>query len=218
MELRSSGASAVIVQQIQPGDAAWFLEWQRGIAAAAENFPGYKGTDVFPPTESHQKEWVVVIHFEDDKALREWLSSPIRAQWVNKLPAQAGEFERKALPGGFGPWFAGLARQRDAVPPPSWKVALTVLLGLYPTVMLLTLFPGPYLNPLGFAVAMLIGNALSIAILQWAVMPVLTTVLDRWLKANEAKQRVVSIGGLLAIICLLGILVILFRLANVGEP
>jgi antibiotic biosynthesis monooxygenase (ABM) superfamily enzyme len=166
LEVRSSGASLVIVQQIQPADADWFLEWQHGIAAAAEKSPGYKGTDVYPPTDCQRKEWVVVIHFEDDKSLREWLDSPIREQWVDKLRARAGEFALKALPGGFGPWFAGLTRQRDAAAPPSWKMALTVLLGLYPTVMLLTLFPGPYLNPLGFALAMLIGNALSISILQ----------------------------------------------------
>ena len=218
MEVHRSRASAAIVQQIQPADADWFLEWQRGIAAAAENAAGYKGTDVFPPTDSQRNEWVVVIHFEDDRSLRGWLDSPIRAQWVEKLRARAGEFELKALPDGFGPWFAGLARQRDTTLPPSWKTALTVLLGLYPTVMLLELFPSPYLKPLGFAFVMLIGNALSIAILQWAVMPVLTTVLDRWLKANEAGKRVFSIAGLLAIICLLGSFVILFRLAKIGQP
>jgi antibiotic biosynthesis monooxygenase (ABM) superfamily enzyme len=205
------------VQQIQPADTDWFLEWQRGVAAAAESFPGYKDTDVFPPDDGQRNEWVVVIHFEDDKSLREWLDSPIRAQWVAKLRARVGRFELKALSGGFAPWFASLTRQRDASSPPSWKMALTVLLGLYPTVMLLALFPGPYLNPLGFALAMLISNALSISLLEWAVMPVLTTVLDRWLKANEAKQRPVSIGGLLVIICLLGSLVILFRLARIGE-
>jgi hypothetical protein len=122
------------------------------------------------------------------------------------------------LPGGmFGPWFASLAQSQKAAPP-SWKMVVTVLLGLYPTVMLLTLFPGPILNPLGFALAMLIANALSCSILQWVVMPVLTTVLAPWLKANSAKERGFSLGGFIAILCLLGALALSFRWAKIGVP
>ena len=164
-----------------------------------------------PRPTSQRDEWVVVIHFDDEKSLQEWLGSPVRAQWVEKLQAQVGDFELKALPGGFGPWFAGLAHGPEGAPPPSWKMALTVLLGLYPTVMLLTLFPGPYTEPLGLALAMLIGNALSVSILQWAVMPVLNILLAPWLKANSDKQRAFSIGGLFVILVLLVVLALLFR-------
>jgi antibiotic biosynthesis monooxygenase (ABM) superfamily enzyme len=201
----------VVVQRVPPALADWFMEWQRGISAAAEGSAGYRGTDVFPPADSQQNEWVVVIHFEDDKSLRQWLDSPIRAQWVDKLRAQVGEFELKALPGGFGPWFAALARGPEEAPP-SWKMVLTVLLGLYPTVMLLQLFPGPYTQPLGLAVSMLIGNALSVAILQWGVTPAVSKLLAPWLKANTVKQRRLSIAGLFVIVFLLAGLASLFRL------
>jgi uncharacterized protein len=90
-------------------------------------------------------------------------------------------------------------------------MALVVLLGLYPTVMLLTIFPGPYTQPLGLALAMLIGNALSVCILQWGVMPLLNILLAPWLKANSDRQRVFSVGGLLLILVLLAGLVLLFR-------
>jgi antibiotic biosynthesis monooxygenase (ABM) superfamily enzyme len=82
-------------------------------------------------------------------------------------------------------------------------MVLVVLLGLYPTVMLLTLFPGPYTQPLGLAVAMLIGNALSVSILQWGVMPVLSQAAASWLKANAAGQRAYSLAGLAVILGLL---------------
>lgn len=186
------------------------MEWQRGVAGAAEGFAGYRGTDVYPPGDSRRDEWVVVIHFDDEKSLQGWLNSSVRAQWVEKLQAHVGDFELKALPGGFGAWFAGHA-QGPAAPPPSWKIALTVLLGLYPTVMLLTLFPGPYTEPLGLALAMLIGNTLSVAILQWVVMPVLNIVLTPWLRANSEKERAISVGGLFLILLVLAGLALLFR-------
>lgn len=209
MEVRISRASAVVVQHVPAAIADWFMEWQRGVSGAAEGFAGYRGADVYPPGDSERDEWVVVIHFDDEKSLQGWLESSVRAQWVEKLQAQVGDFELKALPGGFGPWFAG--QTKGTAPPPSWKMALTVLLGLYPTVMLLTLFPGPYTEPLGLAVAMLIGNALSVCILQWAVMPGLNIALAPWLMANSEKQRAFSIGGTLLILVLLGGLALLFR-------
>lgn len=211
MEVRVSRASAVVVQRVPATRTDWFMEWQRGIAGAAELFCGYRGTDVYPPTDSGRDEWVVVIHFDDEKLLQEWLDSPVRAQWVEKLQAQVGDFELKALPGGFGSWFASLGQSCSGVTPPPWKMALAVLLGLYPTVMVLTLFPGPYMQPLGLAVSMLVGNALSVCILQWAVMPMLNIVLAPWLKANSEQQRMFAVAGLFLILVLLTVLAFLFR-------
>jgi antibiotic biosynthesis monooxygenase (ABM) superfamily enzyme len=187
------------------------MEWQSGVTGAAEGFAGYRGTEVYPPGDSQRNEWVVVIHFDDEMSLEGWLGSPVRAQWVKKLKAQIGEFDLKALPGGFGSWFAGLAHGPERMPPPSWKMALTVLLGLYPTVMTLTLFAGTYMEPLGMALAMLIGNALSVCILQWAVMPALNSMLAPWLRANAKEKTVLSVGGLFLILVLLTGMAFLFR-------
>jgi hypothetical protein len=211
LEVHISRASAVVVQQVPAALADWFMEWQSGVNKAAEGFAGYTGAEVYPPGDTQQNEWVVVIHFDDEKSLQGWLDSSVRTQWVEKLQAQVGDFELKELPGGFGSWFAGLAHGPEQTPPPSWKMALTVLLGLYPTVMALTLFPGPYMQPLGLALAMLIGNALSVTILQWAVMPVLNFLLTPWLKANAKNQRVLSAGGLFLILVLLTGFALLFR-------
>jgi antibiotic biosynthesis monooxygenase (ABM) superfamily enzyme len=151
-----------------------------------------------------------VVHFGDEKSLQGWLDSPVRAGWVAELRARAGDFELKALPGGFGAWFAG--RGRDALAPPAgWKMVLTVVLGLFPTVMLLHIFVSPFTQPLGFAVAMLIGNALSVSILQWAVMPVLTRLLAPWLHADPRRRTALSVGGTVLILAALAVLAVLFR-------
>ena len=68
----------------------------------------------------------------------------MRAEWIAKLRGEIGDFRLKTLPSGFGAWFAGLVDGSEGALPPSWKIALTVLLGLYPTVMLLAMFVGPY--------------------------------------------------------------------------
>lgn len=127
------------------------------------------------------------------------------------LQDQIGSFQLKTLPSGFGAWFAGLETGTEKETPPSWKMAMTVLLGLYPTVMLLAVYVGRYLNPLGMALSMLIANTLSVATCQWVVIPPLTHALGPWLHANAADKRVLSIGGLILIWLFLGGLVVLFR-------
>jgi antibiotic biosynthesis monooxygenase (ABM) superfamily enzyme len=216
LEVHTARASAVVVQRIPPDAVDWFLQWQRDIDEAAKRFPGFRTTDVYPPGGGAGDEWVVVIHFDDAPALREWLSAPARAELVARLRARVGEFELQTLPGGFGAWFTEQARKPEAAPP-GWKMVLTVVLGLFPTVMLLAAFPGPYTARLGFAPAMLIGNFLSVSVLQWLVMPALTRLLAPWLRANSDRQRTLSLGGLLLILLVLAALVALFRLMGIGE-
>ncbi len=200
------------MHSLPPERVERFLELQRGITQAAEVFRGYEATDVYPPTDSQDANWVVVIHFDGPESLQRWLDSPVRAEWVEKLRNEMGDFRLKSLPTGFAAWFAGLVNGSKGGLPPSWKMALTVLLALYPTVMLLAIFVVPYLNPLGQAVSMLISNALSVSLLQWAVMPVLEKLLGPWLRANEERQKAYSLGGLVVLLVLLGGIALLFHL------
>jgi antibiotic biosynthesis monooxygenase (ABM) superfamily enzyme len=211
VDVQVSRASAVIVQRVPAEAAQRFMEWQRGVTAVAEGFPGYRGTEVYPPADPQQGEWVVVIHFDSNDSLRRWLDSPERARWVERLRTEVGDFQLRTLPGGFGPWFAGLDRGPEAAPPPSWKFALTVLLALYPTVMLLTVFPGMFTKSWWPAVAMLLSNALSVSLLQWAVTPVLTRLLVPWLKARGVEQRRLTVAGTVLIVFLLVALALLFH-------
>jgi antibiotic biosynthesis monooxygenase (ABM) superfamily enzyme len=213
LEIRGARASSVIIQRVQPGAAELFLEWQRGITAAAAVFPGYQTTEIYPPN-AQQEEWVVILHFDDPQTLQSWLDSPTRADWVARRPFEIRDYRLKTLPSGFGAWFSGQIDASGGALPPSWKIALSVLLPLYPTVMLLTIVAGPYLSPLGLAMSMLISNALSVAILQWAVTPVLNPLLAPWLRANGEGQRSFSLTGLFVILLLLAGMAILFRLAT----
>ena len=213
MEVHASKASAVVVQRVPAAETDWFLDWQRGVTEAAEKFPGYRATDVYPPGNAQQDEWVIVLHFIDQDSLQNWLASPVRDEWVKKLGAKAGSFQVQMLQGGFGAWFLGLNRE-DTGPPPGWKMVLTVVLALFPTVMLLSIFVGPFTSPMGFAFSMLIGNFMSVAILQWVIMPQLTRLLAPWLNAKPRAGSVGSAGGAALILAALVLLALLFRLTT----
>jgi antibiotic biosynthesis monooxygenase (ABM) superfamily enzyme len=207
MAVRISRASAVVVHRVPESAGDWFMDWQRDVSTAAEAFEGYRGTDLYPPSVPSQNEWVAVLHFDDEKSLQRWLDSPERAARLRTLSERVDKFDLKTLPGGFGPWFAGLT----AAGPPGWKMVAVVLLGLYPTVMLLTIFVSPYVNPWGMAASMLVGNLLSVALLQYAVMPVLSKVFAPWINAKSPQRWTTQLGGLVVIAILLAALMLAFR-------
>ncbi|MGD9817122.1 MAG: hypothetical protein AB7V04_00325 [Desulfomonilaceae bacterium] len=211
MEVRTSRASAVIIQRIPPSKKIWFEQWQKDVNRAAETFPGYLGADIYPPVDNSHNDWVVALHFEDDNSLRSWLESNVRARWLEKLRASIGDFDLKVLPEGFGAWFRSVMANQDQFSLPSWKIALTVLLGLYPTVMILEILSGSYTTTLGFSLAMLFSNIITVSILQWIVMPFLNSILAAWLKANSPEQNRHSLIGFLFIVAILTGLSLLFR-------
>lgn len=211
LEVRDTRASSVIVHRVPPQFVERFLEWQRGITAAAQGFPGYLATDVYSATDAAHPQWVVVVHFDSPEALQRWVDAPARAEWTAKLPAEVADFQMKTLSTGFGPWFAGLVEGGGF--PAHWKMILTVLLGLYPIVMLLTIFLSPYtVHWFGLSIALLIGNAISVIILEWGT-PALSRVLGPWLRAGGKEGWALSVAGLAAILAALGVMAFLFRLA-----
>ena len=215
MPVRVSRASSIIVHRVPPGAADRFLDFENQFTAAAESFPGYQGTDVYPPADPKAEEWVVILHFSDTIALQKWLESPVRAETVEKVRREFGEFDVKVLPTGFGSWFTGQGNQPAAGLPPGWKMVLTVLLGLYPTVFVLNATVSHVTNPLGYAVSLLIGNLMSVSILQWVLMPRLTQVFGPWLHANAPGQGGKTATGLAVIAALLGGMALLFHLSGI---
>jgi len=209
LEVRGARASSVIVQRILPNAVETFMEWQRGITAAAAEFPGYQTTEIYPP-RTPQNEWVVILHFDDSKSLQNWLESPKRAEWVAKRPYQLRDFRLKMLPSGFGPWFAGLTE--DGGPLPHWKMILTVLFGLYPTVMVLAIFLTPHTQRFGMAVAMLLSNAASVCFLEFVGTPVTLYLFRPWLRARGKEGRTLSLVGLALILLALFGMAALFSL------
>ena len=210
--VRGARASSVIVQRVPAHATEAFMDWQRAITVDAAKFPGYQTTEIYPPL-GQQDEWVVILHFDDRNSLQAWLDSPQRAEWMAKRPCEARNYRLKMLPSGFGPWFAGLGE--DGGLPAHGKMILSVLLALYPIVMLMTIFLSPYTTKwFGLAVALLIGNAIGVVILEWGTPALNRFVLAPWLRARGREGLRVTLIGTAVILATLGAMAALFRLVT----
>ena len=187
--------AAIIAQRISPKRHDEYMEWQRAITSAAAKFPGYEKTEVFEPYSDTDPDWITMVHFNNSENLEKWLASDERRFWTKEFIATFGEYRLQRL-GGLASWFSSVA---GSEPVPGWRIALTVVLTLYPTVMLLTKWVSPALASLPFAVVMLLSNMISVAMLQWLFMPVVTRALGFWLQPSRSIGIGRTVAGFVGI-------------------
>lgn len=204
---------AVFRHEVADGKEAEFVSAQAGIAAAAARFAGSEGTVLF---SGGGGQWLSVLRFRRASQLTRWLNSGDR---LGALPAVRASlsrnFTRVSLTTGFG----STVRTEDGTTSvtPGWKAAMLVVLVLYPTVMLLSRFFGPLLDELGAPpwLAFFVSNIVSVAALQWLLMPVMSRIFRRWLDPVDGAGLRVSLTG--AAVIVLGYLATLALFAVVKD-
>jgi antibiotic biosynthesis monooxygenase (ABM) superfamily enzyme len=176
------GVGMVVSTRVKAGREHEYREWQNTIDKEAARFPGFMGNEVFPPVPGLQEEWVVVVRFDTPANLQGWLASDVRRRLNDQAARLWHEARVESFGGGFPGWFtAGAPGPGQPALPPNWKQAMTVLLVLYPIVMLLGVFLSPWLARWPMPLSMFLGNAASVAILTWLLMPIVTRVFAFWL-------------------------------------
>jgi uncharacterized protein len=188
--------TVVVTHRVNPEDVTEFLAWQDRLRLAESQFNGFRGTEVFRPVEGVQDEWTALYRFEDADDLDKWLLSKER----QKLLAEGekfSDFHSRTIDNSFGSWFAFDENGKQAPPPSETKTSIAVWVGLYPTVVILTLLLSPLKMPIWLG--MLIGNLLSSFAISFLVMPYyVNPLLKRWLRpppdAPKARTNWQGIG------------------------
>ncbi|QDU60596.1 hypothetical protein Pan216_14430 [Planctomycetes bacterium Pan216] len=204
-------ALAIAFQRIPADRQQAYRDWQDGISQVARRFPGFISAFAECPMSEHPEEWITLISFDSREHLEGWLRSPERDHWVERYVREIGQYELRRVQGGLEEWFAIAARDDRQPAPPAWKMMLTVILALYPTLMTLNLTIGPAFRSFDFATAMLLKNLMSVPILQWIVMPLLTKVLGPWLHPKR-RRRLTDVAGAVGIVVALLLFMLFFSM------
>jgi hypothetical protein len=204
-----SGVTVVATHHLRSGEEAEFQHRMREMMQAESRFPGYRGSELIAPVPGVQDNWLTLIRFDNDAHMRSWLDSTERRELLAGLQPTVDRVDVRQAGGSFGAWFAPAETGQAA--PPNWKQAMTVLLTLYPTVMVLTLFLSPHL-PLSMSTGMFVSNVVSVAALTWLLMPLANRALTRWL-APEASARTTALGSALLVV-LYALMIVLFAVTT----
>ncbi|MFC9788866.1 antibiotic biosynthesis monooxygenase [Rhodococcus sp. NPDC127528] len=194
-----------------PGREAEFLAWQRRVADAERAFPGFRGSEMHRPVPGIQEDWIILFTFDSSENLDRWLTSPERAVLLEE-GREFRDFKVQRIANPYGSWFP--APGAGAAPTASWKTALSVLMGLYPTVVVLTILIAEVWPGAPLWVSLLVGNVLSVSILTWVVMPVVTRVLGFWLEPDDPHDRRTERLGVAISVGFLAVAAIVFWLVT----
>ncbi|WP_433734194.1 antibiotic biosynthesis monooxygenase [Nocardia sp. CA-129566] len=191
--------TVVVTHRVTPDSVADFLAWQAHLSQEEAKFEGFRGTELFRPIEGVQDEWTALYRFDTAANLATWLTSKRRRELLAE-GEKFSDFELRTIENSFGSWFAFDENGHDTPAPSDTKTAVAVWVGLYPTVVLLTLALSPLHMPLWLG--LLIGNLLSSFVMSFLTMPYyVNRLLRRWLwpppdapaaKTNRAGIAVVA--------------------------
>lgn len=207
----------VFLHSVAPGKETEFIAAQGDVTLASSKYPGYQGTIVFPADASGQ--WMSVLRFRTAGQLNEWIRSRERQA---ALPRLRGGLTRDFAELPRSAPFGSTVRVADGQTKitPGWKSAMLVVLCLYPTVILLSKSLAPALAHLGVgpSFSMFVGNVVSVALLQWVLVPAASLPFRRWLDPIDGAAARISLGGAAVLVVAYAVLMLIFTVAGKLTP
>ncbi|MGP4004382.1 antibiotic biosynthesis monooxygenase [Streptomyces sp. 8N706] len=218
-EILSGGApaqeavTAVISHEIRPGREQDFERWQEKVLKEQEKYPGFMGSELFKPLQGIQDNWVVAFRYDTREHLDQWLDSEARERLLKEGRDYFSSYDVRKIGSAFSGWFRFGEGAEEGVPP-NWKQAMSVILALYPTVMILNLTVNDELDSLGVPgyLNLFIGNVLSVSILTWLLMPLANRGLAFWLQPSRARSKRTHVAGAALVALCYVVLITLFGL------
>ncbi|CAN5688921.1 hypothetical protein BH10ACT9_BH10ACT9_54300 [soil metagenome] len=172
--------TVVVSHRVDPDNVDDFLALQERFRLAEQDFDGFRGSELFRPIEGVQDEWTTIYRYDNAANLDTWLISPQR-QALLAEGKRFSEFSSRTIDNSFGSWFAFDEQRAESPPPSETKTSIAVWVGLYPTVVILTLLLSPLKMPLWLG--MLVGNLVSSFVMSFVTMPYyVNPLLKRWLR------------------------------------
>ncbi|MFD1815629.1 antibiotic biosynthesis monooxygenase [Rhodococcus gannanensis] len=186
--------TVVVTHRVDPGSVDEFLAWQDRMRVAEGRFEGYRGSELFRPVEGVQDEWTALYRFDTAANLLTWITSDERKRLLYE-GAAFHEFTSRTVDGSFGSWFS-FDEKSGEKPPSETKTAIAVWVGLYPTIVLLSLALSPLKMPLWLG--LLVGNLVSSFVMSFVTMPYyVNPLLGRWLRPrSDAPALRTNLRGL----------------------
>ena len=206
-----SAVSAVISTRIKPGQETAYRAWERRVAAAQTQAPGFQGYRLEPPVPGVQDDWLAIVRFDSETNLQAWLDSPERQTLLGEATGFIAEFHARIARTGFDQWFPVTAPGEP--PAPAWKQNMLVVLMLYPVVFLFGLWvQTPFLTGragLPFAIALFVGNVASVILLNYLV-PWASARFAWWLRPAGTNSKWIEVAGAAIVVALYILMLVAF--------
>ncbi|WP_442505279.1 antibiotic biosynthesis monooxygenase [Novipirellula sp. SH528] len=160
-------------------------EWEQAngdLIRTSLDFPGHLGALVLRPQQSGDRHYRVISKFDSVENMHRWYHSAERKEKVARLQPFEGKPADIHHLTGLETWFE-LPHHGgcDLAAPPKYKMAIVVWIAVYATVLPLVGFLKPHAASLHPAIGSAGIAAISVAMMTWVIMPLLTWLFQSWL-------------------------------------
>lgn len=192
-----NGVVEIFITQVSPGQENRFREWSAKIQQIEAKFSGFCGVHI-QAAENQQQNWITLLQFDSHENLDRWLQSEERKQILKESASFISSLETHRMASPFAGWFSSIAKREQ--PPAVWKQMMLVLLVLFPIVMLEMKYLNPLIGWMGLSLSTFIGNAVSVSLISFPMMPLAIYFLGWWLFPGTDQRKAKTIlGGLIVI-------------------
>ncbi|SEK04629.1 antibiotic biosynthesis monooxygenase [Achromobacter sp. NFACC18-2] len=167
----------LVTRHIAPERYSDFLSWMRQGEILAAGFPGFLGSGVLQPPEGGD-EYQIVLRFTDEASLNRWENSLPRRMWLERGATLVRASREHRVSGTEG-WFAPKAST-----PPRWKQAVSIWLAYFPVLLVFSMLVSEHLSILPVFWRVLITSVILTPIMVFVCIPVISRLLQRWLRAG----------------------------------
>jgi len=174
----SAPVTMLVTRHIAPERYSDFLSWMRQGEILAAGFPGFLGSGVLQPPEGGD-QYQIVLRFTDEASLLRWEKSLPRRMWLERganLVRASHEHRVKGTDGWFAP--------KAASAPPRWEQAVSIWLAYFPVLLVFSILVSEHLSALPVFWRVLITSVILTPIMVFICIPVISRVLQRWLRAG----------------------------------
>ena len=183
----------VIVKRIAKKDKIKeFEEWLSGISKEVSRQEGSMGIDIIRPSPNgsskSKSQYIVIFRFNSYDNLAKWEKSPVRNEWLQKgrklVEADPDVQKMIGLEFWFTPYFKDESSPMIPLqPPPRYKMVIVTIPVI--SILLLTLVPQIHflteMLSIPFPIRLVIALTITVLLMTYVIMPLLTKLLKPWL-------------------------------------
>lgn len=179
----TTGASVVITHRVQPNLHAEYEAWLNEIGPLCRASAGLLDWHIIRPIKGVTDTYSVMIRYQSEQTLKQWMESPERAQLIAKVQPLLQDMDRYHIHSGLDFLFESAAPL--AVHPVRWKQFLLTWSAIFPLVSVVPMLILPVLHALGVPQNRIfdtfVVTGIVVALMVYLIMPRYTRLVKHWL-------------------------------------